>query len=157
SDGVQPGVRFDEGGREKRAGELRWRGRWLEPALRADWDERRSPSDTGRVGSRYRLWGADLKTTAWRALALRGGPELRHDDQLKGERFEEQFASRTFSAGVDAQGGPGVLGSLGWQRRLRVPHAQPERMRTDLGYSRLQLATPDRHATSDLSVEVTSE
>lgn len=157
AEGEQAGRRFADGGREKRAGELRLHTRWLEPALRFDWDERRAPSDTARAGDRYRTWGAELRTPAGRSWSVSLGHELRHDDRLGPTGFAERFASRTLSAGLDAQTGGGLLLALGWQRQDRLPRAEPERLSRDLGYSRLQLATADRRATGNLSLEVTSE
>jgi hypothetical protein len=157
AEGEQPGVQFPSGGREKRFGEVRLVTPWLEPALRADWDERRSPSDTGRVGDRYRLLAQEVRSPAARAVVASLGHELRHDDRLQGATFVERYATRTLRAGLDARGGAGLLWSLGWQRSNRLPGSEVQSLRSDLGWSRLQLANADRRLQGNLVLEVTSE
>src|SRR5206468_3088805 len=72
ADATDPARRFRDGGRVRARGELRLVLPWVEPALRAESDERRTPGDTARVGERVREGACELQSAArfpWRALA----------------------------------------------------------------------------------------
>src|SRR6185436_17294463 len=60
ADGSDPARQFPDGGRERLGGELRLQLPWIEPALRGETDERRSPSDSTESGARVRELGMDL-------------------------------------------------------------------------------------------------
>ncbi len=157
ADAERDGWRFRDGGRQRLRGELRWRGAWIEPAVRAESDARRAPSDTGRVGERFREGAFELQSArrlAWRA---RAGLTLRRDARARDLGFEDQSRARTWSVGLEspAAGGLGVV--LNAQRRDVLPLADPRRTRSDLGSVRLRGQDARHGLRGTLSLEVTSE
>src|SRR6185295_9514257 len=79
SDGEDRRKRLSEGGRDHLLAELGARLHWLEPAVRAESDERRSPSDTGYVGGRDRVVGAELRSPGWSVWRSRLAAELHRE------------------------------------------------------------------------------
>jgi hypothetical protein len=149
--------RFADGGRERWRGELRLRTAWLEPALRAESDERRVPSDSARAGARSREVGLELPSArrfAWHAVA---GYVLRRDGTLGPRDFEDLTEARTLRLGLD---GPstGLVGlGLAFQRRELEPLAGTVRTRSDLATMRLRLDDPKRGVSGTANLEVTAE
>jgi hypothetical protein len=157
ADGREAGRLFAGGGRDRRRLELGLRLRWLEPTVRGEWDERRSPSDTGRVGVRTRELGAELRTP--RARAWRGmlGAAVRHEARDGAGGYLDQNRARTLRASLETPAGAPWGASLAWQRRLLDPRADPRRTRSDLASARLRAGDPGRGWTTRVNLEVTSE
>jgi hypothetical protein len=157
ADGRDAGRRFPEGGRDRRSAELGLRLAWLEPTVRGEWDERRSPSDTGRVGGRSREVGAELRTP--RALAWRGllGLAVRREARDGPTGFVDQSQARTLRAAVETPAAGAWGAHLAWQRRLLEPRADPRRARSDLASGRLRGGDAKRGWSALVNVEVTSE
>ncbi|MEK7823713.1 MAG: hypothetical protein AAB290_01580 [Candidatus Eisenbacteria bacterium] len=157
AEGEQAGLRFPDGGRERRTGELQLRLRWLEPALRGEWDERRSPSDTGRVGLRTRELGGELRTPralAWRALV---GIAVRREARDGASGFVDQNQARTLRGSLETPVAAPWGATLAWQRRLLEPRADPRRSRSDLASARLRAGDLRRGWSGLANLEVTSE
>jgi hypothetical protein len=157
ADGRQAGLRFRGGGRERTAGELAWRTRWLEPGVRAEWDERTSPSDTGHVGVRTREIGGELRSPralAWRALV---GYAVRREGLAVGEQFVDQHRARTLRGSLDTPVAAPWGVNLAWQRRVLDPLADPTRTRSDLASARMRAGDPARGWSGLANVEITSE
>lgn len=157
SDTEQEGRAFRDGGRERLRGDIRWRFRWVEPMLRAESDEGRTPSDTGSVGARFREAGVELvsgRALPWR---LAGGYVVRRDARLGGTGFVDQSDARTVRIGLDSppQGRLGV--GLSYQRRDLEPLADVRRSRSDLGSVRLRGEDPKRGLDGRFNLEITSE
>jgi hypothetical protein len=157
AEGERAGLRFPSGGRDRRTGELQLRLRWLEPALRGEWDERRSPSDTGRVGLRTRELNGELRTPralAWRAVV---GLGIRREARDGGAGFVEQDEARTLRGSLETPAAAAWGATLAWQRRLIEPRADPHRSRSDLASARLRAGDLRRGWSGLASLEVTSE
>ena len=157
ADGRDAGRLFSGGGRDRRNAEVQLRLPWFEPLVRGEWDERRSPSDTGRVGVRSREIGTELRTP--RALAWRGvlGVAVRREARQVAAGFVDQNQARTFRGALESPATSAWGASLAWQRRLLDPRADPRRARSDLASGRLRGGDP-RHGWSALAnLEVTSE
>ena len=157
ADATQRGLKLADGGRERLSGEVRVRLPWLEPALRAESDERRVAGDTARSGERWREGGVELRSPqrlAWRALA---GWTLRRDARLVGAGFEDQSEVRTVRLSLDTPAGRGLSAALSLQRRATSPLADPRRGRSDLASVRLKGDDARRGLRGQLGVEVTSE
>ncbi len=157
ADGREAGRRFPGGGRDRRTAELQLRLPWLEPLVRGEWDERRSPSDSGRVGVRTREVGTELRTP--RALTWRGvlGVAIRREAKDGPGGFVNQNQARTFRGALETQASGAWGASLAWQRRLLDPRADPRRARSDLASGRVRGGDPRRGWSALANLEVTSE
>ncbi len=156
ADGSQRGAVFGEGGRRHARGELTLLGRWLVPTLRGEWDERTSPADTGRVGSRMRDAAVELasgRDVHWHTLA---GYDLRRDAHALGTGFEQPTTSHAMRFGLDSPAGRRLSLALLYQHRDVAPPAAGTRTRSDLGSLRVR-AERKSGATGTMNVEVTSE
>jgi hypothetical protein len=157
ANGTTPSLRFSAGGRRHALGDLRLRLAWIEPALRIESDERRTPSDTGRVGDRFREAGFELASGAKIAWHLVAGYALRRDARAAAVGFEDVSESRTLrlSSESPAERWLGV-GVTAQHRELEtlVDHA---RIRSDLGSVRLRAEEPRTRLRGRFDVEVTSE
>ena len=117
AEGTQAGVQFPEGGRERSRAELGVRGRWVAPTLRAESDERSSPSDSGRVATRVREAAFDLATgraMPWRAAASLA---LRRDATAVPGGFADRNDSRAVHVALDSPAGRKLALALAYQRR----------------------------------------
>ncbi len=157
ADARDPHRRFRDGGRERARGELRLRTAWLEPALRGEFDARRVPSDSVRVGARVRegtLELASARRFAWHAVA---GYGLRRDALRSATGFDDQSEARTLRFALDGPPG-GPLGlALAYQRRDLEPLASPVRTRSELASTRLRYDDAKRGLSASASLEVTAE
>ena len=151
------GWKHADGGRDRVAGDARWMLRWVVPLLRFERDERRFPSDTGRVGDRFVAAGGELGTgsaLAWHAL---GGLDVRRDARATASGFEDQSESRAWRFALESPAG-GVFGaSLLAQRRDVRPLADPRRTRSDLATARLRAERPRHGLKGELDLEIGSE
>jgi len=157
AEGEQDGLAFDRGGRERRFGEFGLRLHWLEPVVRGDWDERWTPSDTGRAGERYRETGAELRSGValpWR-IAL--GYGVRRNGRLGPAGWTDLHDARTARVSLQTPEDRSLTGSLAWQRRDLRPLADPTRTTSDLASARLRGADPARGLAAAASLEITSE
>jgi hypothetical protein len=157
ADGKQRGRLFPNGGRDRRSGEALLRLPWFEPLLRAEWDERRSPSDTGRVGLRTREWGAELRSAraqAWRALI---GLAVRHEARDGATGFVDQTQARTLRGTLESPAAGTWGASVAWQRRVLEPRADPRRSRSDLASARLRGGSLRQGWSALVNLEITSE
>ena len=157
ADGTQSGRLFPGGGRDRATGELGLRTAWFEPVLRGEWDERRSPSDTGRVGIRSREVGTELRSPralSWRALV---GYAVRREARDTPAGFADQNQSRTLRGILETPGAAAFGASLAWQRRMLDPRADPRRTRSDLASARFRGGDPGRGWATLINLEVTSE
>jgi hypothetical protein len=157
SESTREGWRFGDGGRDHLRGELRWRGAWVEPAVRGESDARRAPSDSGRAGQRFREGAFELaspRRLAWRA---RASLALRRDGVAAAAGFADQTRARTWSGALESPGQRAFGVTLQLQRRDLLPLAGGARTRSDLGSLRLRGQDAKRGARGTLSIEITSE
>ncbi len=157
SDGTLAGKQFRDGGRDHTRLEARARLPWLEPALRVESDERRSPSDSARVGDRFREAAAELAAPAgftWRANA---GLTLRRNARILGDRFVDASDARTVRAGVESPAERALGLALDLQRRSLLPLADPQRTTSDLASLRLRGDERKRGVRGRFNLEITSE
>ncbi len=157
ADGRDAGRSFPGGGRDRRSAEVMLRLPWLEPLVRGEWDERRSPSDTGRVGVRTREIGTELRTPRarlWRAML---GAAVRREARDGPAGYVDQNQARTLRGTLESPSVGAWGASLAWQRRLLDPRADPRRARSDLASARLRGGDPRRGWSTLVNLEVTSE
>lgn len=161
SDGTQDRVRFRNGGREHSIAELRWRNGWLDPALRGDLDERRTPSDTGRIAVRTREAALDLASGAHVKWRLTAGAVLRREAGVLagGDRFDDRLEARTWRAGAESPAGAPLAAALRLERRDTRPlgPTTADRTRSDLGSLRVAAENTKRGLSGNADLEVTSE
>ncbi len=115
--GTQAGARFASGGRERARAEVGIRGRWVAPTLRAEMDERSSPSDSGRVATRMREAGFDLtsgRDVPWRTTASLA---LRREAAASAGGFADRSEGRALRVGLDSPAGRKFAVALAFQRR----------------------------------------
>ena len=157
ADARQQDVRFADGGRDHRLGELRLVTRWLEPGLRVERDAVRAPSDTARVGRRFVEAAAELRSPralGWTAVA---GFTLRRDAAADSAGFADQTRSRIWRAAVETPATRPAGVSMTWQRRDVEPLAAGARSHSDLATARVRLDDHARGITSEANLELTSE
>ena len=157
ADGAQSGRLFERGGRERRGADLGLKLRWIEPLLRADWDQRWTPSDTGRAGDRYREAGAELRSGVglpWTAVA---GVAARRNAALGPSGWRELNEVRTARLSVQTREERSWSTWLSWQRRSLRPLGDPARGTSDLASVRVRGTAPARGLSAQAGLEVTSE
>ena len=166
ADGMQRGRLRPQGGREHVRAEARLRLSWLEPALRVESDERRTPSDTLPNGQRYREGAIELESPRalrWRA---RAAVSLRRDGrESPAGAFEDRSDARTLRFGIDSPDGGAVGLGLAYQwRELHTldpaglaPGSATPRSRSDLGSVRVRAEDRARGLRGSANVELTSE
>ena len=145
------------GGRNHARAEVLWAAKWLAPAVHAEADERRFPSDTGGVGDRFRSAGASLASGSawsWRGAA---GADLRRDAQRTHTGFSDQSESRTYNLSLESPSGRPLSATLLGQRRDLLPIANPARTRTDLASARVRGESAKRGLKGELDLELGSE
>ncbi|HEY3216342.1 MAG TPA: hypothetical protein VGK93_07605 [Candidatus Eisenbacteria bacterium] len=157
ADGEQDRISFPRGGRERESGELGLQLPWLEPRVRGDWDERRFPSDTGRVGERSRELGGELRSPRNLAWQGQAGYAVRREARLTALGFEDQAEARTASLGLQTPAAAPWGAVLSYQRRQWMPLADARRTRSDLASARLRAADARRGLSGILNLEITSE
>ena len=156
SDGEQDGRAFGDGGRERRIGELGVNLRWCEPRLRAEWDERRVPSDTARAAERSRELGAELRSP--RALLWQGslGYGVRRETRRAGSGFTGVSEARTTRMNLHTPPAGAVGAALSYQLR-DVEGPAVGRTRSDLASARLRAADVRHGLSGTANLEVTAE
>jgi hypothetical protein len=157
ADGTQADLAFAEGGREQVLGEVRLRLPWVEPLVRATSDERRSPSDSGLVGDRYREAAVELRSAPAVRWLASAGLAFRRDGLLVADGYEDQADTRTLRFGLESPRGDAIGAALRYQRRDVSPITDPRRTRSDLASVRLRADDRKRGVRALLNVEVTSE
>lgn len=166
ADGTQSGRLLPEGGRDHARAELRLRLRWLEPALRVESDERRTPSDTLPNGRRFREGTLELQSPrALRWHALAGASKRRDGSERADGVFEDRSDARTVRFGIDSpdDGGLGVGATYQWRElratdpAVRAAGSAAPRSRSDLGSVRVRAENRTRGLRGNANVELTSE
>ena len=166
ADGTQRGFRLPAGGRDHARAELRLRLPWLEPALRVESDERRTPSDTLPNGQRFREATLEFqgpRALRWHALA---GATLRRDARQKADgAYQDRTDAHTVRFGLDSPDDRSIgIGAAYQWRELRTvdPAAtaagSPAPLsRSDLGSLRMRADDHARGLRSSANIELTSE
>ncbi|HEY2956246.1 MAG TPA: hypothetical protein VGK89_13490 [Candidatus Eisenbacteria bacterium] len=157
ADAKDPARRFRDGGRERARGELRLRLPWLEPALRAESDERRTPGDSAQAGERVREGALELASAPRFAWHARSGFTLRRSAALGAAGFADRDEARTWNLGFESPAGKAWTGAVALQRRDFDPVAGGTRSRSDLASVRLKADDAKRNWNGSLDLEVTSE
>ncbi len=146
-----------DGERDHWRTELRLRGRWVQPAVRAEADRRLFPSDSGRVGDRFRSVGFELASGSaarWHALA---SLDQRRDGRAVPAGFEDQSLARTAKLAIESPSTGALGAALLAQRRDVSPLADPRRSRSDLASLRLRAENATRGLKGQYNLEVTSQ
>ena len=154
---MQPTLRYADGGRERLRGDMKLRLPWLEPGIEIESDVRRAPSDTGRVGNRQRMAGAELATGMRIPWRLAAGYSLRRDASTTATGFDDQNEARTARLAVESPSGARLGASVALQRRDLIPLANQIRTRSDLGSVRLHADDAGYGFSGQLGFELTSE
>ena len=157
ADGVEQGKRLPDGGRDHLQAELGARLQWFEPAVRAEWDERRSPSDTGYVGGRDRRLDAELRTPGrmtWRSRLLAGVQREGARDSLG---FRDVAEAVTGRFEIESPAAHKLTVATQMQRRDRKSLEGGPRTRSDLASVLVRGVDLVRGVTARAQTEVTSE
>lgn len=156
TDGERAGLAFPNGGRERATGEVRWRGAWLVPALRAETDTRETPGDTASVRDRVRMLDADLGTGTrfpWRATLGAGARTDRRDAGRTATRTRTKVLRAELETPVTAP----IGAALTAHRRDTRDEASGALVRQDLASSRLRAEWRPAGLSGSLQVERTGE
>jgi hypothetical protein len=165
ADGEQADRKFPDGGRERTTGELGLVLPSLAPLVRADWDERWTPSDSGRVGDRYREVAGEVRTGSASSWRLQAGYTFRRSGALGVDGWSDHDDARTASFGFQTPEPRAWSSSLQWQRRTVqelsggasvAPGVAPATS-SDLASAHLRGANARRGLSAVLGLEVTSE
>ncbi len=154
--GEQSGLGFGEGGRSRATGELRWRGSWWAPALRAERDKRRTPGDTAATEDRVRSLDADLGTGSKLPFRTTIGAGVRTDQRDEGAR-ESRSRTRTWRAEVETPGAAPLGAVLLANRRDTRDEITGALVRQDLASVRLRGDWRPKGLSGALQVERTGE
>lgn len=149
---------FPDGGRDHWRVELGLRLPWIEPAARLESDDRRSPSDSARIGERFREAAVELRSPsalAWRAVA--GLSRRRDATAAAAGGYVDLSETRTLRLGLDSPSGTPLGASLAWQRRRVTALAAIPGASSDLASAKLRLDDAARGLEGRLDVEITSE
>ncbi|HET7224123.1 MAG TPA: hypothetical protein VFK69_00310, partial [Candidatus Eisenbacteria bacterium] len=157
ADARQQDVRFADGGRDHRLAELRMVLPWLEPAVRGEQDATRAPSDSGRVGQRFRELAAEIRSPHALAWSASAGVSVRRDALAETGGFVDQSQARTWRAQLETPAGGWLGASLAWQTRDLTPLASPTHNRSDLASVRVHADDRARGLSGLANLEVTSE
>jgi hypothetical protein len=157
SDGRDPNRRLAEGGRDHLQAELGARLHWLEPAVRAEWDERRAPSDTGYVGGRDRVVGAEIRSPRWSVWRSRLAAELHRDGARDSLGFRDVGEAITGRFELESPVAHKLTVATQMQRRDRRSLEGGPRTRSDLASVLVRGAELIRGVTARVQTEVTSE
>jgi hypothetical protein len=154
--GTSSALAFPHGGRERANGELRLRGAWLVPALRAESDRRDTPSDTAAVQDRVHSLDADLGAGARVPFRLALGAGVRRDEHDAG-RTETRTRATTLRAEVETPIAAPLGASVSAQRRDTRDEASNALVRQDLASTRMHADWKPAGLSSSLQIERTNE
>ena len=157
ADGRLDGATFADGGREQISAALALRLPWLEPGVRAATDERRFPSDSARIGDRFREGAVELRSGRRLPWRLTAGYVLRRDARLEVADFADQTEARTARFAVESPPGGAFGGALQYQRRDVRALADVPGGRSDLASLRLRADDAARGIQTRVNVELTAE
>jgi len=146
-----------DGERDHWRTEMRLSNKWIQPAIRAEADRRLFPSDSGRVGDRFRSVGFELASGSaarWHALA---SLDARRDGRAVPDGFQDQSLARTSKLSLESPSTGAVGAALLAQRREVSPLADPRHSRSDLASLRLRAENAARGVKGQYNLEVTSE
>ncbi|NOT33694.1 MAG: hypothetical protein HOP12_05920 [Candidatus Eisenbacteria bacterium] len=147
---------FERGGRDLRSADLSLVSRWLEPAVRVLWDERRSPSDSTENAARSRELAGELKAPSRFAWRARLAGSIRREAYVQAATFDDRTEARTLGARLESAPAPITLALEGQRRDYRTL-ASGERVRSDLASLLLRGTRPTAGLSGQAGVEVTSE
>ena len=157
ADGEQQGRQFPEGGRERTSGQIGLALPWLAPMVHADWDERWTPSDSTKVGNRYREVGGELRSGSSSSWRMQAGYALRRNGALGPLGWSDHDDARTTSFGFQSPEPRAWSSSLQWQRRTVQELPSGAASSSDLASARLRGTDARRGLGAVLGLEVTSE
>jgi hypothetical protein len=157
ADGEDPHRLVREGGRERAGADLGLKLDWLEPGVRAEWDERWTPSDTARNVALSREVNAELRSGSRIPWRLMGGFGVRRDAQLRILRVSGSVRDPQRSPLSTTPDGGRLGSALEWQHRVQSPIAGSGRTVSDLASARFSVTDPARGATGAIGLEITSE
>jgi hypothetical protein len=156
ADGQRAGLAFPNGGRSRASGELRWRGSWWAPALRAESDVRETPGDTATTEDRVSALDVDVATGSrlvWRAAV--GGGERR--DRREAGRTDTRSRTRTWRAELETPAGAALGAAFQAHRRDTRDESSGALVRQDLASARLRGDWREAGLSGALQVERTGE
>ena len=156
ADGEQEGLAFAKGGRSRALGELRWRGAWWAPALRAERDRRRTPGDTSATEDRVRSLDADLGTGTKLPFRAIVGAGVRTDQRDAGAT-ETRTRTRTWRAELESPGAAPLGAVVLAHRRDTRDETSGALIRQDLASVRLRGDWRPKGLSGALQVERTGE
>jgi len=154
--GERAGLAFPHAGRSRANGELRWRGSWWAPTVRAEADRRETPGDTAGTVDRVGALDLDVATgsrLAWRA-AVGGGTRA---DRREAGRSGTRTRTRTWRAELETPAGAPIGGALQAHRRDTRDGSSGARVRQDLASARLRAHWREAGLSGALQVERTGE
>jgi len=154
--GRQGGLAFDEGGRQRTQGELRWQGAWWAPSLRAESDRRRTPADSVRIEDRVRAVDADLATGARVGFRAAVGAGTRRDERDAGAATV-RTRTQLLRAELETPTAAPLGVALRANRRETRDEASGARVRQDLASARLRGDWRATGLSGALQVERTGE
>ncbi len=156
ADGTLSNLRFGQGGRSRGTGELRWRGAWLAPAVRAESDTRETPGDTASTEDRVRSLDADLGTgTRWPWRGTLGAGT--RTDQRDAGLTETRTRTRLLRAELETPASAPLGAALLANRRDTRDETNGARVRQDLASARLRGDWRATGLSGALQVERTGE
>lgn len=155
--GADAALAYPDGGRDRLAGEIRWRMPWVVPAVRYDSDERSTPNTVAPNTTRYRESGAELSSGAVLPWRLSAGLGLRRDAQLVSDVLTDVSQTRTARAAIESPSSAALGVALGFVRRTVEPLATAVKTRSDLGSVRLRGEQRRLGLAGTAAVEITSD
>jgi hypothetical protein len=156
TEGERAGLAFPNGGRTRGTGELRWRGSWWAPGVRAETDTRETPGDTATVRDRVRMLDADVGTGArfpWRATLGAGARTDRRD----AGRTVAQSRTKVLRAELETPATAPFGVAFVANRRDTRDETSGALVRQDLASSRLRAEWRPAGLSGSLQVERTGE
>ena len=156
ADGERAGLAFARGGRERGIGEVRWRGTWWAPGIRAETDTRETPGDTAATRDRVRMLDADLGTGSrfrWRATVGAGTRTDQRDAGRTGARTRTKLLRAELETPLTAPIGAALVAN----RRDTRDETSGALVRQDLASSRLRAEWRPAGLSGSLQVERTGE
>jgi hypothetical protein len=154
--GTSASLAFPHGGRARANGELRLRGAWLVPALRAESDRRDTPSDTAAIQDRVHSVDADLSAGSRVPFRLALGAGVRQDEHDAG-RTETRTRATTLRTEVETPPAAPLGASITAQRRDTRDEASGALVRQDLASTRMHADWKPAGLSSSLQIERTNE
>lgn len=156
ADGTTASRVFADGGRRRANGELRWRGAWLVPGVRAERDRRDTPGDSSATQDRVQGMDADLTTGGripWRLLL---GTGWRREARDAG-RVATRTRARTLRGELETPTGKPFGAVVSAQRRDTRDETTGALVRQDLASTLLRADWQPAGLSGALQVQRTGE